>query len=84
MQYLLPIKSTASVSKAVTHPSKEIDFTCYNNGLLPKFLNFRLYTTKYSSSHLYREFQRKLLEKEIKFKKSQVRVLQNKIKRSSL
>ena len=52
--------------------------TCYNNGLLPKFLNFRLYTTRYSSSHLYREFQRKLLEKEIKFKKSQVRILQNK------
>ena len=51
--------------------------TCCNNRLLLKFLNFRLYTTRYSSSHLFREFQGQLLEKEIKFKKSQVRVLQN-------
>ena len=51
--------------------------TCYNNGLLPKFFIFRLFTTRYSSSHLYREFKRKLLEKEIKFKKSQVRVFKN-------
>lgn len=42
--------------------------TCKENRLTPKFLHFKLYTRRLQNSSLYRNFQRTLLENELKKK----------------
>ena len=46
----------------------------------PSFLHFKLYNKDLFSSHLYRKFQEKLLDHELKQKRTQQRILSRKLK----
>ena len=47
--------------------------------MTPTFLQFKLYNKDLSSSHLYKNFQRKLLDNELKQKRTQHRILSRKL-----
>ena len=51
---------------------------CLNHHLYPKFLNFKLSIQRLQGSHLQRQFQRKILGKELIFKKKSLKKLQKK------
>ena len=54
--------------------------TCQENGLIPKFLYFRLHNPRLKTSEMYRNFQKKLLSYEISVKEKQVDSLQKQAK----
>ena len=60
----------------VTKTRLDIGFltTCINYHLYPKFLDFKLSIRRQHGSHLQRQFQRKILFNELKFKKSRHKV----------
>ena len=62
----------------------DIEFltTCIEHNLRPTFVNFKLYNDKLERSPLYSSFQRKLLENELKEKRSQERVIRRKLNTS--
>ena len=51
---------------------------CTENNLTPKFVNFKLYSTRFRCTSSYRNFQKKLLEDELKVKLAQKRNLSSK------
>ena len=59
----------------------DIDFLelCKENNLTLTFLRFKLYNKDLSTSHLYKNFQRKLLDNELKQKRTQHRILSRKL-----
>ena len=74
IKYRQFVKSKLKLTK-VKHDLSFLE-TCYNHHLFPKFLNFKLSIKRLQGSHLQRQFQRKLLDKEIKFKKGHTRKLE--------
>ena len=52
---------------------------CISNNLTPTFVRFRLYKNDLHSTHMYRNFQKKLLEKELKSKRSQERIISHQL-----
>ena len=52
---------------------------CQRNKVIPNFINFKLYNNRLYKSQLYKQFQNELLEKEIRSKKSEERVLSSKV-----
>ena len=52
--------------------------TCLSHQLVPTFLNFKLYDKRITNSRLYRNYQRKLLDNEIKKKSNFVKTLTSK------
>ena len=52
---------------------------CKENNSTPTFLRIKLYNKDLSSSHLYKNFQRKLLDNKLKQKRTQRRILSRKL-----
>ena len=53
--------------------------SCISNNLAPTFVRFRLYKNDLHSTHMYRNFQKNLLEKELKSKRSQERIISHQL-----
>jgi len=60
----------------------DLDFLvkCKTYGVLPKFLRFKLYKRCLQNTNFYKSWQNKLLNKEISFKRSSVRRLEDELK----
>ena len=50
---------------------------CKKNGVIPKFLRFKLANRHLNNSHVYRKCQLRLLEEEIKSKQMRINTLEN-------
>ena len=50
---------------------------CKKNGVIPKFLRFKLANKHLNNSHVYRKCQHRLLEEEIKSKRKRINTLEN-------
>ena len=50
---------------------------CKKNGVIPKFLRFKLANRHLNNSHVYRKCQLRLLEEEIKSKRKRINALEN-------
>ena len=50
---------------------------CKKNGVIPKFLRFKLANRHLNNSHVYRKCQLRLLEEEIKSKRKRINTLEN-------
>ena len=50
---------------------------CKKNGVIPKFLHFKLANRHLNNSHVYRKCQLRLLEEEIKSKRKRINTLEN-------
>ena len=50
---------------------------CKKNGVIPKFLSFKLVNRHLNNSHVYRKCQLRFLEEEIKSKRKRINTLEN-------
>ena len=55
----------------------EVFLDCKRNGVVPKLLRFKLTNRHLNNFHVYRKWQLRLLEEEIKSKRKRINTLEN-------
>ena len=60
-----------------TRKKPEVLLDCKKNGVLPKFLRFKSANRHLNNSQVYRKYQLRLLEEEIKSKRQMINTLEN-------